>query len=163
MEKLCKVSCVLWMRNTAEEPTFSIRVFFVGSLVLSGGASLALKAGSAASKMMAVTRVARMRGLVTLQSARILSVSAGVLDTKMMATALDRSCGGTSSRPQMRQSGDCKMAPKIEDISKDSCYLEVALASPGFAALGLNLSKYGRRAVSTVNRATPNTSVAANP
>lgn len=115
---------------------------FVGSLALSGGSALVLRAGSVASRAIAATRFARMQGLMSFQSARMLALGAGTLDAVSVAETITRTCN-KGDAPQMKirqgQEKSCQMAPQIENINQDSCYFEATLSAGPYAVLGLGL------------------------
>lgn len=115
---------------------------FVGSLALSGGGALMVRAGSTAARALAATRFARLQGLVSFQSSRMLAVGAGALDAASVAETITRTCNSNSApHAKVRRDGfaTCVRAPQIQSINQDNCYLEATLSAGPFALLGLGL------------------------
>lgn len=113
------------------------RGLLVGSLAISGGAGLLLRAGGVAAKVIQGANTARSTGLLSMNAARALQISALAVDGVAAYSAIDSSClgGNAPTLTAQTQGGACVSAPKVEQLQQDSCVLAVSLSALGFAAV----------------------------
>lgn len=110
---------------------------FIGSFALSGGAALVARAGTVAARAAMGLNSARAGGLLSLNAARALQITAAGAGGLSAYQEIDNACG-PANREGVRAVGSgenqCVSAPRIETLEKDSCYLAVGLGALGLGA-----------------------------
>jgi hypothetical protein len=105
---------------------------FVGSLAISGGASIAAKASSVAIKIAEGANAARGLGLLSLNASRLLQVSSLAVNGVLAYEKVSQVCttpAVTTTVYGTKASGACSDAPSIESLGQDSCILTSALSA----------------------------------
>jgi hypothetical protein len=143
-----------------------------GSLALSAGSGVVLKAASVGGRALAGgSLAARARGLISLRSARVLQAAALGLDSASAVHAIENACGRQlqvrTGRPEspvatpppgqgVGRQNSCESGSAVKALDRDNCFLAAALSSLSFGAA--TAFSYQETRALWANRRTPATS-----
>jgi hypothetical protein len=133
----------------------------IGSFVMSGGAAVAVRGASIASRIGSVAQTARAGGLISINSARALQVAALAMDSELALTQIDSECLSKNS-PKIaglqstNDKGQCVSAPTVGQLKADHCILTATLAALSFGLAVLpDLGKIGSKALGRGQSSSP--------
>ncbi len=123
----------------------------IGSFVMSGVASVAVRGGAVAARVNSVAQSARVGGWISINSARALQVAALAMDSELALTQIDSDCF-SKANPKIvelnstQDAGQCVSAPTVGRLKADHCILMATLSVLSFGAVILpDLAKIGSK------------------
>jgi hypothetical protein len=133
----------------------------IGSFVMSGGAAVAVRGASIASRIGSVAQSARAGGFISINSARALQVAALAMDSELALTQIDSECLSKNS-PKItglhstNEKGQCVSAPTVGQLKADHCILTATLAALSFGLAVLpDLGKIGSKTLGHAQSSSP--------